>query len=181
MRSRTDSSGAKCSGTWCNRLLVLAAPLLLTLVVAACDPSTEPPQRTPESSTANGISNQIRHDLEPLTKRFPTIGNPVSATWMSGTLGAQSDSRPTVPGPSVYWIEAIIELEPATADTLRSKYAPTNTGQVPNLNESLRTEVPAGPYLTSTAMDTALSNNDWRSTSYLHSGSTTLVMRSIDD
>lgn len=100
---------------------------------------------------------------------------------MSGTLGAQSDSRVTLPGPSVYWIEAIIELEPATTDTLRLKYAPTATGETPNLNGGLGAEVPAGTFLTSPAMDTALSNNDWRSTAYLHSSSNTLVMRSVDD
>lgn len=125
--------------------------------------------------------DQVRYDLAPLIKRFPVIGNPVSATWMSGTLGAQSDSRATVPGPSVYWIEVIIELEPATTDTLRSKYAPTATGETPHLNDNLRTEVPAGTFLTSPALDTALSNNDWRSMAYLHSGSNTLMMRSVGD
>ncbi|MCP3811861.1 hypothetical protein NLX62_05895, partial [Mycobacteriaceae bacterium Msp059] len=68
-------------------------------------------------------TSQIRHDLEPLDKRFPAIGNPNAATWISGTVGAQTGSRVTVPGPSVYWIEAIIKLEPTTADTLRSNYA----------------------------------------------------------
>lgn len=125
--------------------------------------------------------NPIRHDLEPLTKRFPAIGEPISATWMSGTLGTQSDSRATVPGPSVYWIEAIIKLEPTTADTLRLKYAPKALGEGPSLNQSLQPDVPAGPFLTSRALDTALSNNDWRSTAYLHSSSNTLVMRSVDD
>ncbi|QRY46484.1 hypothetical protein JVX93_06435 [Mycolicibacterium boenickei] len=125
--------------------------------------------------------NPIRRDFQPLTERFPEIGTPLSATWMSGTVGAQSDSRVTVPGPSVYWIEAIIELEPATTDTLRSKYAPTPAGEAPNLDDGLRAEVPAGTFLTSPALDTALSNNDWRSTAYLHSSSNTLVMRSVDD
>ncbi|QRY52217.1 hypothetical protein [Mycolicibacterium septicum] len=133
------------------------------------------------ATTENATSKVTRHDLEPLTKRFPEIGTPISATWMSGTVGTQSDSRATVPGPSVYWIEAIIELEPTTADTLRSKYAPTATGVTPNLNDNLRTEIPAGTFLTSPALDTALSNNDWRSTAYLHSSSNTLVMRSVDD
>ncbi|MGV0804657.1 hypothetical protein [Mycolicibacterium setense] len=126
-------------------------------------------------------TDQTRNDLEPLTKRFPAIGKPISATWMSGTLGAQTDNRATAPGPSVYWIEAIIELEPTTADAIREKYAPTAAGKAPTLNKSLRPDVPSGPFLTSSAMDTTLSNNDWRSTAYLHNGSNTLVMRSVDD
>lgn len=100
---------------------------------------------------------------------------------MSGTIGGQSDSRVAAPGPSVYWIEAIIELQPATADALRQKYAPTATDKVPNLNADLQPDAPTGSFLTSTALDTALSNNDWRSAAYLHSGSNTLVMRSVDD
>lgn len=154
----------------------VALVFAVAISLGGCRSGDESP-RTETSIQANAI----RHDLEPLTKRFPNIGSPISATWMSGTLGAQSDSRVTVPGPSVYWIEAIIELQPSTADALRSKYTPTATGEAPSLKESLRTEVPAGPFLTSRALDTALSNNDWRSTAYLRSGSNTLVMRSVDD
>ncbi|WP_082931602.1 hypothetical protein [Mycolicibacterium setense] len=126
-------------------------------------------------------TDQTRHDLEPLTKRFPAIGTPMSATWMSGTLGTQSDNRATAPGPSVYWIEAIIELEPTTADAIREKYAPTAAGKVPTLSKALQPDIPTGPFLASSALNSALSNNDWRSIAYLHSGSNTLVMRSVDD
>ncbi|WP_273736473.1 hypothetical protein [Mycolicibacterium septicum] len=161
------------------RGIIAAILVCLTFVASGCNSTTGSQRTTGEATTTT--PNEIRHDLEPLTKRFPVIGNPVSATWMSGTLGTQSDSRATVPGPSVYWIEAIIELEPATTDTLRSKYALTATGETPHLNDNLRTEVPAGTFLTSPALDTALSNNDWRSTAYLHSSSNTLVMRSVDD
>lgn len=156
-------------------LRVVAAILVcLTFVVSACNPTGNAP-------SGDTTSDQIRHDLEPLMKRFPAIGHPISATWMGGALGVQSDSRATVPGPSIYWIEAIIELEPSTADTLRSKYAPTASGQIPSLNEGLRTDLPTGHFLTSPELDTALSNKDWRSAAYLHDGSNTLVMRSVDD
>lgn len=161
-------------------LLISGLLISLTFVVAACNPSAPSPQPTGSAATT-ATSTEVRHDLEPLTKRFPEIGNPVSATWMTGTLGTQSGNRATAPGPSVYWIEAIIELEPTTADTLREKYAPTAAGKVPHLNRSLRPDVPTGLFLTSAAMDQALSNNDWRSTAYLHQGSNTLVMRSVDD
>lgn len=180
MHLRTDSSGVLRRGaSWRNRLLILNILLFLTLAVSACNPGS--PQATDIAPTGDTTLYQIRHDLEPLTKRFPAIGNPTAAAWISGTVGAQSDSRVTVPGPSVYWIEAIIKLEPTTADTLRLKYAPKATGEGPSLNQSLQPDVPAGTFLTSPAMDTALSNNDWRSTAYLHSGSNTLVMRSVDD
>lgn len=160
------------------RVLGAALALALSIFIGGCDGSDQTGRSGTDASVQN---NQIRHDLEPLTKRFPEIGKPVSATWMGGALGVQSDSRATVPGPSDYWIEAIIELEPATADALRAKYVPTPTGEVPKLKEALQKDVPAGPFLTSVAMDKALSNNDWRSTTYLDSRSNTLVMRSVDD
>ncbi|MGV0815419.1 hypothetical protein ABQF34_26000 [Mycolicibacterium boenickei] len=160
------------------RVIGAAVLFAVSISPAGCGGGDEITSTTTETAVQ---ADQIRHDLEPLTKRFPEIGHPVSAAWMSGTVGAPSDSRVTAPGPSIYWIDAIIELEPATADALRSKYAPSPTGEVPNLNESLQPEVPAGPFLTSKALDTALSNNDWRSAAYLHSGSNTLVMRSVDD
>ncbi len=137
------------------------------------------PMRTEAETTVQ--ANQIRHDLEPLTKRFPEIGHPISATWMGGTVGAQSDNRVTVPGPSTYWIEAIIKLEPTTADALRAKYAPEATAETPNLNEGLRANVPAGTFLISDSLNKALSNKDWRSAAHLHDGSNTLVLRSVDD
>lgn len=164
---------------WLGKASGAAVLICLACVVSACNPTAGSLQ--PPGQSVSTTFDQIRHNLEPLTKRFPAIGNPNSATWMSGTLGAQSDSRASVPGPSVYWIEAIINLEPTTADSLRSKYTPTATDAVPNLNEVLRPDVPAGPFLTSRALNTALSNNDWRSTAYLNSGSNTLVMRSVDD
>lgn len=160
------------------RVLGAAFALALSFSIGGCDGSDQTGRPGTDASVQN---NQIRHDLEPLTKRFPEIGKPVSATWMGGALGVQSDSRATVPGPSDYWIEAIIELEPATADALRAKYVPTPTGEVPKLKEVPQKDVPAGPFLTSVAMDKALSNNDWRSTTYLDSRSNTLVMRSVDD
>ncbi|OMB96460.1 hypothetical protein A5733_11880 [Mycobacterium sp. NS-7484] len=160
------------------RRAAVAILVCLAFVVAACNPSRDDAQ---PSGVVTAPPTEVRHDLEPLTKRFPAIGNPVDATWMSGTLGAQSDNRATAPGPSVYWIEAVIKLRPTTADALRQKFAPTSTGEVPDLNEGLRAHVPAGPFLTSIAMDTALSTDDWRSTAYLDSGSDTLVLRSVDD
>lgn len=162
------------------RAIGVAVVFTAAVSLGGCRSDDETPRAGTES-TAAAQADQIRHDLEPLTKRFPAIGHPISVTWMGGTLGGQSDSRATVPGPSDYWIEAIIKLEPATADALRSRYAPMATGAAPKLNENLQNDVPAGPFLTSVAMDKALSNNDWRSSAFLDSGSNTLVMRSVDD
>lgn len=89
-----------------------------------------------------------RTDLEPLTSRFAAIGDPTSAIWMSGTTG---DDR--APGPSTYWIDAIITLDPTTADTLRSDFGAVGTDDVPDVVDGLVDQLPAGPWLTSAALD----------------------------
>ncbi len=170
--------GDPCPRRTQRRLLqVLGAAVVLAMSVspAACRSAHE---ATPAATPLQ--ANHIRHDLDPLTKRFPAIGNPTEATWMSGSLGDSSERPARVPGPSVYWIEAIITLQPETADALQTKYAPSPTGE-PQLNENLRSEMPPGPFLTSKAMDKALSNTDWRSTTYFASDSNTLIIKSVDD
>lgn len=81
----------------------------------------------------------MRTDLEPLTKRFTTIGDPVSARWQSGTLG---DDR-TAPGPSTVWIDAVITIEPEVVETLRQKPV-DDQGSTPDLVPDVAAEVPAG-------------------------------------
>lgn len=81
----------------------------------------------------------MRTDLEPLTTRFTTIGEPVSAQWQSGTLG---DDR-TAPGPSTVWIDAVITLDPEVSRTLGRK-ALDDQGATPELVPDVASEVPDG-------------------------------------
>lgn len=58
---------------------------------------------------------QLRTDLEPLTKRFPALDTPEQVRWLSGTYG---DGR--APGPSTYWIDAVITLSQNKTDELKT-------------------------------------------------------------
>ena len=53
----------------------------------------------------NAPSGGLRTDSDPLTKRYAVLGTPRGVTWVSGTVG---DER--VPGPSTYWIDAVVVL-----------------------------------------------------------------------
>ncbi len=86
----------------------------------------------------------MRTDLEPLTKRFEAIGVPARAVWMSGTTG---DER--VPGPTTYWIDAVITLDAETAQMLRSDFGALETDSVPAVVDGLAEKLPSGPLLTS--------------------------------
>ncbi|WP_156466195.1 hypothetical protein [Janibacter sp. Soil728] len=78
----------------------------------------------------------MRTDLDPLTRRFPAIGDPASAHWQSGTYG---DDR--VPGPSTRWIDAVVELDPEVANRLRLDTGPP-TGTRPDLVPDIDAQVP---------------------------------------
>jgi len=104
--------------------------------------STERDESLPPAEK-NG-TGELRSDLEPLVDRFGAIGAPLSAVWMSGTTG---DDR--VPGPTTYWIDAVIILDPATAAALRADFGATLTDESPGVVEGLSENLPAGPLLTS--------------------------------
>ncbi|MCV7193854.1 hypothetical protein [Mycolicibacterium brumae] len=156
----------------------IGAAVAASVALAGCG-TGDPPARTGERTPAQ--TDRIRHDLEPLASRFPEIGDPISATWIGGALGVATDTRVSVPGPSAYIVEAIIDLQPSTADALRRKYAPAAVGETPDLDDRLAAYAPSGPFLTGAALNEALSNTDWRSAAYLQDGSDTLVLRSFDD
>ncbi len=110
-------------------------------------------------------TGELRTDLEPLLKRFPVLDGIEAARWMSGTYGSSRS-----PGPSTYWIDAVIELPPAKATELRTKYAPTQSNAEPKVVESLRDELPAGPYLSGEALDRAFKHGRWWASAYLTDG-----------
>lgn len=142
--------------------LVVAVGVLalgvLALVVLAVGCSSETNQADPVVTNAieggqtlsvaekNG-TGELRTDLEPLTSRFTAIGTPVAASWMSGTTG---DDR--VPGPSTYWIDAIITLDAQTAKSLRNDFSAEVVEDVPPVVDGLVADLPDGPWLTSRAL-----------------------------
>ena len=158
-----------------RRALATAAALLTLTATGACstqpDPSTDRTRST-VSSAAPGTktgTGEVRTDLEPLTKRFSALGQPVSATWMSGTLGGDA------PGPSTYWIDAVVKVTPETAATLRAA-APQPTAGTPEVEDGVRSAVPSGQLLTSKALDALFAQGSFRATAYLAADSDTVVL-----
>lgn len=104
------------------------------LALAGCGGGSGP--QPPTEPTKSVDERGARTDLEPLTSRFPDLGDPVSATWQSGTLG---DDR-TAPGPSTYWIDAAVTVEPEVADSLRAQ-ASSDPGPQMDVVDVVRDEV----------------------------------------
>lgn len=159
--------------------IVLALAAVVCLLISACndDPSNQRGEPNVTTSQRNAAS-EVRHDLEPLTKRFPILGTPTSAAWVSGTLG---DDR--VPGPSTYWIDAVVQLPPEKIAALVAKYGTENTGAQPAVDEALKDLVPQGSWLTSPGLEKAPrlpeQSGTWNVSYFISQGSSTIVLSAV--
>lgn len=159
---------------------VLAAVLALT----ACSPGTGPGDRTTDGTRETTMADEpakngtgaVRTDLEPLTKRFSALGAPVAATWLSGTVGDEG-----VPGPTTYWIDAVVRLDPAVAQTLADETAPQETTEVPAVVDDLRDDLPDGPLLAGDALDARFAESGFVATAYLDVDDATVVLVSLGE
>ena len=162
------------------RLTTLRAAAVLgtVLLLAACNmgKTTEGGRGTSSTRRTSGVaqksgSGQLRTDLEPLVKRFSALGEPLSAKWMSGTMG-----DPRVPGPSTYWIDAVVEVTPARARELRRDHGPEVTQARPDVVAGLQPSLPAGPLLASDALDRAFTEGGYGAKAYLAADSDVVIL-----
>jgi hypothetical protein len=157
------------------RLLCLVLlPASATLVACGDPDSPDPADRTDtvaDTPAKNG-TGELRRDLGPLVKRWPVLDGATAATWLSGTRG-----NPDVPGPSTYWIDAVVTLDPATLRELDALAGLTPTSDTPAVVDDLVDDLPTGELLTGSALDAAFRVGDWRATAYLSrdTGSVVLV------
>ncbi|MBF4511421.1 hypothetical protein ITJ66_02890 [Plantibacter sp. VKM Ac-2885] len=159
--------------------VVAAVVVVVAGLLAGCASSPSPDRTTVASASASDSATrsgtgEIRHELGPLTDRFPQLATALSATWMSGTMG---DER--VPGPSTYWIDAIVVLDEAGYAELRA-LAPGEAGsdaeaELPDLDAGLDDALPPGPLVRSSALDDAFSQ-DGRSTQVFLDDATSSVI-----
>ena len=129
----------------------------------------------PQNVTKAGDGTQ-RHDLEPLVSRIPALADVTAATWYSGTLGSDA-----VPGPSLYWIDAVVELPADLADQLRESLDLSPATEAPDVVADLVPSLPAGELLTGTELDEAFSESPWLCTAYLSATTDQVVLLIIGE
>ncbi|ORA27822.1 hypothetical protein BST13_29810 [Mycobacterium aquaticum] len=129
--------------------------------------------KAPASKTT---SNPVRHDLEPITKRFPVLGSLMSGAWVSGDMG-----DPSVPGPSLYWIDAVVELTAETANDLKQQYQPVPTTAVPKVWNTLTELLPKGGYLASDQLDAAFTTTKLKSKAFVAADAPVVVISAIGE
>lgn len=116
--------------------------------------------------------DRVRHDLEPLTKRFPTLGAIVTATWMGGTLSPSGAS-----GPTDQWIDAVIEVTPDAMFELRAtEVHAANAG--PALVAKVEDALPKGQLSASDELDAVVAP-DGDAHVWLVDGTNTLALQYV--
>lgn len=131
------------------RAAVLA--LVVACLLSGCTPTPTPEPVTSSRAAAASRegTGEVRHDLAPLIKRFPQLQGAESATWLSGSLG---EGR--VPGPTTYWIDAVVVLDASSYAALRAKAdASAETADLPDLDPGLDASLPAGPFARADTLD----------------------------
>ncbi|RUQ98059.1 hypothetical protein [Labedella endophytica] len=152
------------------RILPVVAAIVACLLTACTTPAADP---EPTASAARSGTGEVRHDLEPLTDRFIRLDTATAATWMSGTLG---DDR--VPGPSTYWIDAIVTLDEADYAALQSETDAQDTTDSPAVDAGIEGELPDGPFLRSDELDALFSPDGYWSVVFLHDATRTVILSS---
>ncbi|MET7773828.1 hypothetical protein [Nocardia sp. NPDC005366] len=149
----------------------VVAILLALIALSGCVPTFSDPE---SDGTPTPDYGSIRYDPEPLIEYFPLIGQPKSVAWRTW-----NNASGRVPGPTIYWIEAVVGLTEETAATLRSRFASAEQVQAPRVKGDLNSSVPGGSYLSGRELDTALGGSaKWGggANGYLHRDQPTLVV-----
>ncbi|MBX7434417.1 hypothetical protein JDV09_20280 [Mycobacterium sp. Y57] len=113
----------------------------------------------------------VRHDVEELARMFPALGTPVSASWIRWDNGDQSAVK-------VVWIDAVVQVTPATMDELVSGYASEDRGQHPAVQKVLEPDVPPGPFRTGVDLNIAFDGDRISTRVFLDEQRDTVVLQS---
>jgi len=119
-------------------------------------------------------TGEVRHELEPLTSRFPQLSDAEAATWMSGTMG-----DPRVPGPSTYWIDAIVELPEAKHAGLLKAGSASELPLPEDFSPQLRGAIPAGQVVNSRELDERFSQGRFASNVYVVTDGRTVILSTL--
>lgn len=138
------------------RTNVVLLPLLM-VVLALGASGCWGPDGTQEVPVSQVIDEaEVRTDRDPLMSRFPLLGSFVEARWVGGVLGDQR-----VPGPSTYFVEAVVTLAPADVERMRTAYR-FDAAPAPEVPAALRSAIGPDPDWSSSAeFDAALPPSDW--------------------
>lgn len=161
-------------------MLSVVSAVALTMTSGCTLPFGPDDSSTTVHTDAHGNEKHVddgpRDDVAALVTVLPALGSPTSATWYTGTIG-ESDDR--VPGPSLRWYDAVVELEPAQAQRLREETGPAPASGALDVIPEITPTPEDGPYLHGEELNAALSAPGHRVFAWLSSDGETLVLTAM--
>ncbi len=121
-------------------------PLAILLSLTACQQQQQEPEATAPPPPV------VRHDTQPLAATFPALGAPVSASWIAWNNNGTSAESSKL---QLEWIDAVVQVTPATMNTLVTQYESEDTGQRPAVQKVLESALPPGPFRTGVELNMA--------------------------
>jgi hypothetical protein len=138
-----------------NRMITLGLALLVALTTAGCSYG----DTTGTDVNSKIDAAEVRTDRDPIATRFPRLGAFTDVRWAGGTLG---DDR--VPGPSTYFIEAVVNLAPDDVARLSGEYELSPAAALPQAPQSLAPFLEgSGAWATSDELEAGFGSQDWAS------------------
>jgi hypothetical protein len=146
-------------------LITIAAAALLGTGAGCAFIRKDSPISRSDASPADDREKQwdgkIRHDLDPLKKRFKNLGDDYTATWAGGAYGINAGRG--APGMTAYWLDAVIHLNPVITRDLEERIGDAASHETPTIKKELRGEIPSGTALTSGALNKFVNIEDTES------------------
>ncbi len=131
---------------------------------------------SPAAPATKRIDGGLKTDAAPVLKRLTGLVQPQGIRWASGTFG-----DPRNPGPSTYWIDALVTLAPA--DAARWQALATDSVVLPaDVAAPVTAILPAGAWRGSAELDAALKPvAGWSAHGYLAEGGGTLLVTAMGE
>ncbi|QYN35496.1 hypothetical protein K1T35_45555 [Pseudonocardia sp. DSM 110487] len=142
-----------------QKIIRLGIVLALAITATGCQSDNT----TGSDMTIAIETAEVRTDHKPIADRFPQLGSFVNTHWVGGRMGSDQ-----IPGPSSYFIEAVVTLDPDDAVQLRSRYDFTRAPTPPQPPASLAPFMERGStWSTSIELESGFGPSDWVSNVYV--------------
>jgi hypothetical protein len=137
------------------KIIANGIALALVLTITACQSAD-----TTGSDMASAIdSAEVRTDRKPIADRFPQLDSFIDAHWVGGRLGDDQ-----MPGPSTYFIEAVVMLDPDDLVRLADRYEFTRAPAPPRPPAALAQLIEgSSAWSTSAELEAGFGPSDWSS------------------
>lgn len=145
-------------------LRLVAGGALVAVLTGACSGSAE----NDRAASPTASAPVVRTDREPIARRFPALGDFRQVHWLGGVVGGASSGRGSVPGPSTYWIHAVVVPDEAGYRRITSRFT-WNEAPRPEADAKLAGKADfSGEWATSSEFWAELAAPGYNGTAYLN-------------